>query len=116
MGQSRSHGLITAIGSTSLLLAACGGDAPANEAAVVESDSNIMLEQIGNDASALEAAGVAAPRAPLDEGAGDSAPGTPPSSDVSPASTGQSGDEPVLGESDGGDTGGNIVQGNVSGL
>jgi hypothetical protein len=118
MSEVRKNRMTTVICAASLLLAACGGGEQSNEAAISEGDSNVMLEQIGNDASALEAAGAAAPMDSVDEVGGNlAAPGPSASESPSPPPASQTGaSEPVLGETSGGDTGGNTVQGNVSGL
>lgn len=96
--------------SGALLLASCGGGAnDTNEAAATQADSNVMFEQLGNDASALEAAGNAAPMEVVNDEA--SATGSPATE-----ATTQNSSQPVLGETSGGDTGGNTVQGNTTGL
>lgn len=94
-----------------IALASCGGAEEANEAASTI-DSNVMFERIGNDASALEAAANAAPVLPQSEPTNESG-----ATDEEAPTQGASdpGDQPVLGETSGGDTGGNTVQGNVSG-
>ena len=93
------------------LLASCGdGTSEANEATAAEADSNVMLEELGNDASALEAASNADPIQSTED-----APDDPDSSDAALPGSGNS-SQPVFGESTGGDTGGNTVQGNVSGM
>ena len=93
-----------------IALASCGGAEEANEAASTI-DSNLMFERIGNDASALEAAANAAPTLPPAEPANESGES---SNDAPSRSESDPGDEPVLGETSGGDTGGNTVEGNVS--
>ena len=102
---------LSTLAAAASLLASCGGASEqANEAAApTEADSNVMLQQLGNDASALEAAGNAAP---IEEPAMSE---TNQTSDSS--SNGSAGDsaQPVLGETRGGDTGGNTVQGNTTG-
>ena len=104
------HVKLAAILAATALLAACGdGASEANQATATEADANVMLEQLGNDASALEAASAAAPIESVNDASDSSE-----SSDGSPAPAGNS-SQPVFGESTGGDTGGNIVQGNVAG-
>ena len=93
-----------------IALASCGGTEKANEASSTI-DSNLMFERIGNDASALEAAANAAPTLPPAEPASESSEGN---DDAPPRSESDPGDGPVLGETSGGDTGGNTVEGNVS--
>ncbi len=97
------------------VLPSCGGTTEANnDASAAESDSNVMLEQLGNDASALEAAGAATPtdQAPIEKTEGTSE----TSSNGTSTAGNEGSDQPVLGESKGGDTGGNTVQGNTTGL
>ena len=99
---------------TATLLASCGGTTEAsNQVSATESDSNVMLEQLGNDASALEAAGAAAPtdQAPIGEPEGTS----DASSNGSSTGGNAGSDQPVLGSTKGGDTGGNTVEGNRTG-
>ncbi len=100
------------IASTVLLLASCGGANETNEAAATQADSNVMFEQLGNDASALEAAGNAAPMEAVSDEASDT---DSPAAEAPTENTGNS-SQPVLGETSGGDTGGNTVQGNTTGL
>ena len=93
--------------SAALALAGCGGgETEANNAATSQIDSNIMFEQLGNDASALEAAGNAAPMPPANEEAASDEDGGVAAS----GTTANNSDQPVLGETSGGDTGGNTVQ------
>ena len=102
---------LVAIFAATALLAACGdGASEANEATATEADSNVLLEQLGNDASALEAASSAVPI----ETADDVSDASDSSDSAQPAAGNSS--QPVFGESTGGDTGGNTVQGNVSGM
>ena len=104
------HVRLMAILAATALLASCGdGASEANEATATEADANVMLEQLGNDASALEAASNAAPMETINDSSGASE-----SSDGAQAPAGNS-SQPVFGETAGGDTGGNIVQGNVTG-
>ena len=94
------HGIrMTALAGAALIVAACGGDDAADEAANDSLDSNLMLEQPMNDASAMESAANALEPAP-------------------PADTGNQGTDStdVLGNTSGGDTGGNTVESNVSGM
>ncbi|HEV2866565.1 MAG TPA: hypothetical protein VGX37_08610 [Allosphingosinicella sp.] len=90
-----------AIAGAALLLSGCGGDADqaANDAGANTADANAMLDETGNDASAMESATNAADTAPV-------------------ANTGSQGtDSPdVLGNTSGGDTGGNTAESNVSGM
>ena len=89
-----------AAGAAALLVAACGGDADDTENAGAEPlNAAEMLSTPANDASALESvAGTPEPAAEpvVNEAAGNEA-------------------VPVLGETSGGDTGGNTVESNVSG-
>ena len=101
---------VAGIVSAALLLASCGGGAnDDNEAVATQADSNVMFEQLGNDASALEAAGNAAPLEVVNDEASDA-------SSAGAEATTQNSSQPVLGETSGGDTGGNTVQGNTTGL
>ena len=96
-----------------IALASCGGGAEeANEAASTI-DSNVMFERIGNDASALEAAANATPVLPASEPANES--GATEDDDAPSQGASEPRDQPVLGETSGGDTGGNTVEGNVTG-
>jgi hypothetical protein len=102
MRESRIKAAKMAMIAGALLLApACGddGDEAANDAAANRLDSNAMLAEPANDASAMEAAVNAAEPAPV-------------------GNSGEQGNESgnVLGETSGGDTGGNIVESNVSGM
>jgi hypothetical protein len=107
---------VTALLPLIALLAACGGGSDeANEVSAAGTDSNIMLEQPGNDASALEAAANADPFPTSEPVDGNGAiPSPAPAPTPSPAPSGGE-DQPVLGETSGGDTGGNTVQGNMTG-
>lgn len=88
-----------AIAGSALLLAACGdGEQAANDSAADALDANMTLESTANDASALETAIPAPEPAP--------ATNMPAANDS----------EPVLGDTSGGDTGGNTVESNVSGM
>lgn len=83
-----------------LLAAGCGDDGgdAANDAGANMVDANAMLSEPANDASAMEAAVNAVEPAPVaNSGAGNDSTG-------------------VLGETSGGDTGGNTVDGNISGM
>lgn len=82
------------IAGAALALAACGGEPAVNNAAGNELDANMTLEEPANDASAMEAAGNAA-EAPAPDG---------------------NAAEDAAGETDGGDTGGNTLESNVSGM
>ena len=87
------------LAGAALAVAACGDrDEAANEAAANTLDANLTLEAPANDASALETAVPAAEPAPIANG------------------TAGNDSEPVLGETSGGDTGGNTVESNVSGM
>lgn len=88
------------IASAALLVTACGdGGEATNNAGAEALDSNAMLDTLGNDASALESVG----------NAGETLP---------PVDTGNQGTDAtnVLGDTSGGDTGGNTVESNVSGM
>ncbi len=97
--------------SAVIALAACGGGDEANNLAATETDSNVMFDGIGNDASALEAAANASPLPPANEAAPEGNIAIGNGAAVADADN----DEPVLGETKGGDTGGNTVQGNSTG-
>lgn len=88
------------IAGTALALAACENrTAAVNEVTANELEANMSFDTLGNDASAMEAAGNAAT---------DSA---------GPANSGNGTDAgDPLGETSGGDTGGNTVESNVSGM
>ena len=104
------HVKLAAVFAATALLAACGdGPREANEATATEADANVMLEQLGNDASALEAASNVVPIETVNETSDASE-----SSDGAQVTAGNS-SQAVFGESAGGDTGGNTVQGNVTG-
>ncbi len=105
------HFPIALVAASALALSACGASDESENQAIDEVDPNIMFEQLGNDASALEAAGQADPLAPAPEDGADS--GDDPSSSEAPTSNGS--EAPVLGETSGGDTGGNVAQGNSTG-
>ncbi len=86
---------ISIIAGSALFVAACGGGETAvNESAANDMESNLLLDAPGNDASALESV------APIEE--------APPVANL--------GDEEVLGETSGGDTGGNTVDNDVAGM
>lgn len=89
----------TMIASAALLVAGCGGGDEATNAADVNAlDANAMLDQPGNDASAMETAANAAEPAVTDTG-------------------NQGADSTdVLGNTSGGDTGGNTIDSNISGM
>ena len=89
------------IAGASLLAAACGSesDDAANDAGANVADSNAMLVEPANDASAMESAVNATEPAP-------------PANDS--GATNETGG--VLGETSGGDTGGNTVDSNVTGM
>ena len=97
--------------SAVVALAACGGGGEANNLAATETDSNVMFDGIGNDASALEAAANASPLPPANEAGPDGNNAI----ENGAAVEGTDSDQPVLGETKGGDTGGNVIQGNNSG-
>ena len=83
------------VAGAALLAAGCGtGDDAANRADANALDANLMLEEPGNDASAMESAVNATEPvvANASEGGND-----------------------VLGETRGGDTGGNTIESNASG-
>ena len=87
-----------------MTVAACGGEAEtANDSNAV--DSNIMFEQLGNDASALEAVG---------NSGSDVVTGTETEANGTAGNSSES--DNVFGETTGGDTGGNTVDRNVSGM
>lgn len=91
------------VAGAALLVAACGGgtdeEAGANNVAADELDSNLMLEAPANDASALETTmNVPEPEPTLNTG-----------------TTGTDASD-VLGNTSGGDTGGNTVESNVTGM
>ena len=92
-------GRLALIAGASLLAAGCGGG---NEAAADNNmtalDANLMLEQPGNDQSAVESAANATEPVPADLG------NTSTDSNA------------VLGDTSGGDTGGNTVDSNISGM
>lgn len=83
-----------------IALAGCGGDGSdaTNVADANITDANLMLQEPGNDASAMDSAVNAGEPAPVDMGNQGS-----DSTDV-------------LGNTSGGDTGGNTVDGNAAGL
>jgi len=90
-------GRLAIVAGASLFVAGCGGGGEAtNDAAVNAMDSNLMIDEPANDASAMESA-VNAP-------------------ELTPVTNAGEGDNGVLGETDGGDTGGNTVDSNVSGM
>ena len=81
-----------------LFVAGCGGGGEAaNDAAVNAMDSNLMIDEPANDASAMESAVNAPEPMPV-------------------TNAGETDTNDVLGETDGGDTGGNTVESNVSGM
>ena len=83
--------------SATLLVSACGGGDSADDAAANMLDANLMLEEPANDQSAMEAAANA--------------------TDIAPVTNNQSTEDGnVLGETKGGDTGGNTIENNVSGM
>ena len=93
---------MAAIAGAMLLMPACGDDGgeAANDAAANMIDSNAMLAEPANDASAMEAAVNATEPAPVTTNTGD-----------------QGNDSTdVLGETSGGDTGGNTVESNIGGM
>ena len=90
-----------AIAGAVLLMPACGDDGgeAANDAANM-TESNAMLAEPANDASAMEAAVNATEPAPVTTNTGE------PGNDSTD----------VLGETSGGDTGGNTVESNIGGM
>ena len=97
---------VALVSAASAAVTGCNNEAdPAETQGAVQADPNIMLGPLGNDASTMEAVG----QLPLAD----------PMSEEANASTNSggndNGDQPVLGETEGGDTGGNVIQGNVSG-
>ena len=92
-------GRLAIVAGASLFVAGCGGGGEAtNGAAVNAMDSNLMIDEPANDADAMESAVNAPELTPVTNAAeGADANG-------------------VLGETDGGDTGGNTVDSNVSGM
>jgi hypothetical protein len=90
------------VAGLALALAACGGDAETgNEAEANLSESNMILDEPANDASALEST--------AEESVAES-----PFVNSFENETGET--PPPLGETSGGDTGGNTVESNVSGM
>lgn len=86
---------ISIIAGSALFVAACGGaETAVDENAANDVESNMLLDAPGNDASALESV------APVDT--------APPVANL--------GDDEVLGETSGGDTGGNTVDNDVAGM
>ena len=89
---------LTTFAGAALLIAGCGGGGDAvNESAANTLDANVMLEQPGNDASAMESV-VNAPEPVVTE----------PTNQTTDSNE-------VLGETKGGDTGGNVIE-NISGM
>ena len=89
---------ISLIAGSALFVAACGGgDTAANEDAANDLESNLMLDEPGNDASAMESVTNIVEPLPT-------------------ANLGETTDENVLGETSGGDTGGNTVDNDVAGM
>ena len=88
---------LAAVAGGALILAACGDGDKADESANAL-DANMTLDATANDASALETA--------------------IPAPEPAPAANASAGNaaEPVLGDTSGGDTGGNTVESNVSGM
>lgn len=98
---SRSRSALLVAG-LALAVAGCGGASePAEEADANLTESNMLLEEPANDASAMESAEEVTQ--PVDVIENES--GTNTSQPVDP-----------LGETSGGDTGGNTVDSNVSGM
>ena len=94
---TRSSPLALAAGAAAMLVAGCGEGGDASDARTPTLDANVLLEQPVNDASALESAVNATDPVVTDTG-------------------NQRTDAPaVLGNTGGGDTGGNTV-GNVSAM
>ena len=88
------------IAGLSIALAGCGGDTEAaNEAAPNAVDANLMFEEPANDASAMESVANVSEPPPLDTNVSQ------PIDDTG-----------ALGETSGGDTGGNTVESNVAGM
>ena len=95
-----SSARLAMIASAALVVTACGDSGETtNNAADETLDSNMMLDTLGNDASALETVGNASETLP-------------------PMETGNqvSNSTDVLGNTSGGDTGGNSVDSNVAGM
>ena len=88
----------TATIAAGALLAACGGDA-VDEPAVNAIDAETTLDEPGNDASALESAVIDPAPAPATNAGGTA-----------------DNESEAIGETSGGDTGGNSVDGNVAGM
>lgn len=83
------------IAGATVALAACGGGNKAVDNSANEVDANAMMGEPTNDMSAMEAAGNATePLPPVDNGSSDN----------------------VLGETEGGDTGGETVETNTPGM
>lgn len=90
-------GRMAFIAGAALLAASCGGGSEATtENNLSAADVNAMLEQPGNDQSAMESAANM--------------------SEPSPAANESTDANGVLGDTSGGDTGGNTVESNVSGM
>lgn len=91
-------GRLAMVAGAALLAAGCaGGDDAANATDTNALDANVMLEEPGNDQSAMESAVNA----------------------TEPLATNTSDDgntSDVLGDTSGGDTGGNTIESNVSGM
>ena len=100
---TRTGGVVLVAG-LALAVAACGGDTEtADEAENNLIDSNMILDEPANDASAMESVGdVTQPVDVIENETGNDG------NDADAAET--------LGETSGGDTGGNTVDSNVSGM
>ena len=88
---------LATLAGAALLIAGCGGGDAVNESAANTLDANVMLEQPGNDASAMESV-VNAPEPVVTE----------PTNETTDSNE-------TLGETKGGDTGGNVIE-NISGM
>ena len=89
------------VAGLALAVAGCGGASePAEEAGTNLGDSNMILDEPANDASAMESAAEV----------------TQPVDVIENSSANESVETEPLGETSGGDTGGNTVDSNVSGM
>jgi len=94
------------IAGAALLVAACdrGGESAAGNLTDNGIGNELTLEGPGNDASAMEAAAQAAPSEPA------------PAANAANSSGAGGNETDPLGDTSGGDTGGNTIQSNVSGM
>lgn len=95
---SRSARLAIVTGACLFVAGCSGGGDATNDAAANAMDGNLMIDEPANDASAMESA-VNAPELMPTTNAGE-----------------EVDTNDVLGDTDGGDTGGNTVESNVSGM